>query len=149
MYHCNLWSCRPWKWGRKYWVLCKKGNSARQFCECYRFVITKCGKFRIFLSLRICVKSVLENVKVEKIANFCNFRSSVFLMWVNYSFQKMQRLMKNQDSELVKSIKLVVFGHLKSLKLFSRKIWVAFFYAVFLKGFFLSNYHLLNMFYIK
>ena len=65
---------------------------------------SQCGKFSIFLSLRFYVKSILENVKVEKVP-FLQFQGFRFLIWVSFNLRKMQKFIK------------------KSLKLISWKIW--------------------------
>ena len=61
---------------------------------CFR---TQFWTFSIFLSLRFYVKSILEKVKLQKF-HFCNFMGSEFLIWVNFSLQKMQKFMKYQNS---------------------------------------------------
>ena len=56
------------------------------------FVAIKCGNFRIFLTFRFYVKSILENIKVQKMLFFfVILGGSEFLILVNFSLQRIQK----------------------------------------------------------
>ena len=58
---------------------CNKATNAKLYFNratvAAKVSISQCGKFRIFLTLRFYVKSVLENVKVQKNASFAILRA--------------------------------------------------------------------------
>ena len=58
----------------------------------------------VFLSLKFCVKSILGILEVQKLQFFANLRAlNVHL--VNFSLQKVQQFIKNQNSETVNVLK--------------------------------------------
>ena len=59
-----------------------------------------CGKFRIFLSLRFYVKSILENLREPKTFFFALFGALNFANLVNFSLLKVQKFIK------IKSLRL-------------------------------------------
>ena len=54
----------------------------------------KCGNFRIFLSLRISVKSILENLDVLKMLFFANLCTLNIVNFGNFSLQKVKKITK-------------------------------------------------------
>ena len=59
---------------------------------------TQCGKLSIYLSLKFYVKSILEDVKVQKMP-FLQFKGSEMMVLVHFSLQKMQNITENHNSE--------------------------------------------------
>ena len=49
---------------------------------------SQCGNFRIFMSLRFYVKSILENVEVEKLTSLPFYWLWILLIWWNLAFRK-------------------------------------------------------------
>ena len=71
----------------------RKMNNATPILEISLSRCVQCGILRKFLSLRFYVKSILEDVKVQKMP-FLQFRGSEFLVWINFGVHKMQKFIK-------------------------------------------------------
>jgi len=83
----------------------------------------QCGKFRIFLSLRFYVKSILENLEVLKLP-FCCFKSSEICWFCRFQPSKSAKNHKHQNSEPQRCVWMAHFESLDSPTLIPRKIWV-------------------------
>ena len=85
--------------------------------------VTQCGNFKIFLSLRFYVKSILENLEVDKLLFFAILEALNFANLVFFSLQKVQNSL-----ELIfrasKCVKMADFDTLDEPTLISRKICV-------------------------
>ena len=94
-----------------------------EFLMKLNFAQSQCGKFSTFLSLRFYVKSILENVKVQKMS-FLPFQE----LW-NYDFGTFQpsanaKIHEKARFRASKWVRIIIYGPQKFLKLISRKIWV-------------------------
>ena len=83
---------------------------SRNFCQ-----MTQCGNFRIFLSLRFYVKSILEILEVLKLP-FFHFRHSEFCWIGKFQPLKCAKIHKNQNSEPPKVSKRQIM-HSRILKI--------------------------------
>ena len=87
---------------------------------------TQCGNFRIFLSLRFYVKSILEHLEVFFLPIFVISGILKFVNLLNVSLQKRQKNHKKPNSEPLYGleIRIAYFESLDSPTLISRKILV-------------------------
>ena len=63
-------------------------------------VSTQCGNFSIFLPIRFYVKSILEVSRSAKTAIFVTLGAVNLVILVNFSFQKMQKFIKDRIQSL-------------------------------------------------
>ena len=89
-------------------------NTFLVFPLCAEVKSTQCKNFKIFLSFRFCVKSILGDFRSSKNAVFAILWSLYFVILVNFSLQN--------SEDVSKCVKMEDFALLESPKLISRKI---------------------------
>ena len=93
------------------------------FTKLSQFRPAQCGNFRILLSLRFYVKSILGIVEVQKLLFLPFWGLWILLIWWIAAFKKCKNSKKSKFRAF-KCVKMADFGLLESSKLISRKIWV-------------------------
>ena len=86
----------------------------------WRVMVSQCGNFRIFLSLRFYVKSILESWEVPKLLSLQFYGHCSNLVTV--SLQKVQKMKTSEPPNLL--FKMADFKTPDLSTLISRKIWV-------------------------
>ena len=83
-------------------------------------------KFQDFSATHILCELNFEECKKSKSGIFCNIRGSEFLNWGKFQPSKnCKNLLELKIFTASKCVEISIFRPLKSLKLISRKIWVA------------------------
>ena len=138
----NYITWRLWVKFHPFWSVSWMTTGLTQFLtELFRLQLLNCGKmfkrdwfigesksalggnFRIFLSLRFFVKSILENVEVLKLSFLPFLGLWILLIWSISAFKKCKNSKESRYSAS-KCVKMADFTLVESPKLISRKIWV-------------------------